>query len=280
MDYGDLHGKTVLLTGAGGGIGRALAHRFVEAGMRVALCDIPGSGVLALAEQFGSDAAIGLEADLADLSAASSLVGATLARFGSIHCLVNNAAIGMHTISVNYFDGTVAIDDIGIDVFQRFVAVNFCAAVGLTKAAMPSFRGQNFGRIVNVTTSLETMLRPGFSPYGPSKAALEAWSASLSAELGHTGITVNVVVPGGATDTPMVPTESGLKRETLLRPEQMAEPMLYLFSQKGRSVTGQRFISAHWNAAQPAAASSPIGWPEIAAKSKPVRPLSLQSCSR
>ena len=82
---------------------------------------------------------------------------------------------------------------------------------------MPRFRAQGFGRIVNVTTSFFTMLRGGFAPYGPAKAGLEAWSASLAQELAATGVTVNVVVPGGPTDTPMVPQESGFDRRALIR---------------------------------------------------------------
>ena len=103
------------------------------------------------------------------------------------------------------------------------------------------------GRIINVTTSFFTMLNPGFAPYGPAKSGLEAWSTSLAGELKGTGITVNVVVPGGPTDTPMVPDDGTMKRSHLIRPEKMALPMLHLASDAGVGVTGMRFVAAEWD---------------------------------
>ena len=113
------------------------------------------------------------------------------------------------------------------------------------------------------------MLNPGFSPYGPAKSGLEAWTASLSGELKGSGITANVVVPGGPTDTPMVPLDSGMDRSQLIRPERMAHPMLYLASDAAGEVTGQRFVAAHWDPALPveqavANAGAPAGWPDLA----------------
>ena len=98
---------------------------------------------------------------------------------------------------------------------------------------------------------------------------VEAWTASLSAELTGLGITVNVVVPGGPTDTPMVPPESGYDRTALIRPEQMAPPMLYLFSDEANEVTGRRFVAAHWDPSLSAAqaafrAGAPAAWPDLA----------------
>src|SRR5580693_8959084 len=99
-------------------------------------------------------------------------------------------------------------------------------------------------------------LRPGFSPYGPAKAALEAWSASLAGELEDTGITVNVVVPGGPADTAMVPRECGFDRSKLVAPERMAPPILWLCTGKASCVTGARFIAADWHDADPSRAGA------------------------
>jgi NAD(P)-dependent dehydrogenase (short-subunit alcohol dehydrogenase family) len=82
------------------------------------------------------------------------------------------------------------------------------------------------------------MLNPG-----AAKAGLEAWSTSLAGELGGSGITVNVVVPGGPTDTPMVPDDGSMVRSQLIRPEKMAPPMLHLASDAGGLVTGMRFVA-------------------------------------
>jgi NAD(P)-dependent dehydrogenase (short-subunit alcohol dehydrogenase family) len=139
----------------------------------------------------------------------------------------------------------------------------------MAHVCVPRFREQGFGRIVNVTTSFFTTLNPGFSPYGPAKSGLEAWSASLAGELKGSGITVNVVVPGGPTDTPMVPANCGIAREQMIKPERMANPMLYLFSDAAAEITGRRYVAANWDPALPdeqaeAASGAPTGWPDLA----------------
>jgi NAD(P)-dependent dehydrogenase (short-subunit alcohol dehydrogenase family) len=163
----------------------------------------------------------------------------------------------------------VQIEDISVELWRQFFAVNTSGAFHMGKAAVPRFRAQRWGRIINVTTSMFTMLRGGFSPYGPAKAALEAWSSSLSKELADHSITVNVVVPGGPADTPMVPTSSFPDRRALIPPERMAPPMLHLISDAGAAITGKRFIAADWDPAVPPAdavkqSGAPIGWPELA----------------
>jgi NAD(P)-dependent dehydrogenase (short-subunit alcohol dehydrogenase family) len=106
------------------------------------------------------------------------------------------------------------------------------------------------------------MMKAGFSPYGPTKAAIEAWSSLLSKELEGTGITVNIVIPGGPADTPMV---SGVPRENLLPPEVMAAPAVYLLSEEAGGVTGQRIIGVEWqpDADPDSNPRSPIGWPGL-----------------
>ena len=265
-----LDGRVVLVTGAAGGIGHALARAFVASGMRVAISDVNITALTALAAELGPENAFAVPADIADPAACLSLVAAARDHFGALHALVNNAALGMGTIRQDHFHRCVTIDDVSVEQWQRFLAVNLTGAFCLTKAALPGFRQQGFGRIVNITTSFYTMLRSGFYPYGVTKSGLEAWSASLAAELLGSGITVNVVVPGGPTDTPMVPPESGYQREALIRPSVMAPPMLHLFSDAGGAITGQRFIAAHWDATVPPAeaalrSGSPAAWPELAA---------------
>jgi len=83
------------------------------------------------------------------------------------------------------------------------------------------------------------------------------------------GITVNVVVPGGPTDTPMVPDDGSMERSQLIRPEKMAPPMLHLASDAGGAVTGMRFVAAKWDSSLAvadaiAASGAPAGWPDLA----------------
>ena len=260
--------RVAIITGAAGGIGQALAREFIRAGWKIGITDVNRAALEALAEKLGDDA-LAVPSDVSDPNSCIALVDRVRGHFNGLHAIVNNAALGMHLVRQDHFSRQVQIEDISTETWQRFMAVNLSGPFFMAKAAMPGFRAQKFGRIINVTTSFFTMLRGGFSPYGPAKAGLEAWSASLAEELAGTGITVNVVVPGGPTDTPMVPAESGYARQSLIRPEQLAPPMLYLCSEAGGAVTGRRFIAANWDGLlSPAEAAEkagmPVGWPELA----------------
>jgi NAD(P)-dependent dehydrogenase (short-subunit alcohol dehydrogenase family) len=134
---------------------------------------------------------------------------------------------------------------------------------------------QGWGRVVNVTTSLGTMLNAGSPTYGPSKAALEALSAIMAKDLNGTGVTVNVLVPGGVTNTPMISGEAGFDRTKLIQPEVMMPPLLWLVSDAAGKVTGRRFLGVHWDPALPHGqaaerAGAPVAWTSIA--TMPIRP--------
>ena len=121
---------------------------------------------------------------------------------------------------------------------------------------------------MNVTTSLGTMLNAGSPTYGPSKAALEALSAIMAKDLDGTGVTVNVLVPGGITNTPMV-SESGFDRVKMIQPEVMVAPLLWLVSDVATTVTGRRFLGVHWDPKLPPEeaaekAGAPVAWTSIA----------------
>jgi NAD(P)-dependent dehydrogenase (short-subunit alcohol dehydrogenase family) len=112
--------------------------------------------------------------------------------------------------------------------------------------------GRSGGSIVNVSVNYETMKRKGFSPYGPSKAALESESIIWAQDLEGTGIRVNVLLPGGATETGMIP--AGLPEEArarLLRPEVVGPAAVYLASDASRHLTGHRLIATAWSPEHP-----------------------------
>lgn len=269
MPTSGLTGKTALITGAAGGIGQSLARAFVGAGMRVALGDMHEEGIYRLHGELGADRTIAVHIDVANPESCKEAVARAVSHFGHLDVLVNNAALGMSLVRADHMRRTVQIEDISPELWARFMAVNLSGPFYMAHAAVPGMRARKFGRIINVTTSYFTMLNPGFSPYGPAKSGLEAWTASLSGELKGSGITANVVVPGGPTDTPMVPLDSGMDRGQLIRPERMAHPMLYLCSDAAADVTGRRFVAAHWDPALPAEqaaahAGAPAAWPDLA----------------
>jgi len=138
----------------------------------------------------------------------------------------------------------------------------------MARAVVPHMLRARRGRVVTVTTSLGTMVRAGYLLYGASKAAAESATAILAADLTGTGVTANVLVPGGVTNTPLVGDDAG-ERSKMLQPEIMVPPLLWLVSDAAADVTARRFIAADWDTSLPPAqaaekAGAPIAWLGIA----------------
>jgi NAD(P)-dependent dehydrogenase (short-subunit alcohol dehydrogenase family) len=264
--------RVAIVTGAAGGIGKAMTRALLAAGIRVAGVDRDREPLEALAasarEQGKAAELLTIAADLTDDSAVDAITKATRVKFGRIDILVNNAGIGPGAIRPDSWQRPLKFWEITPDQWRRFVAVHTTAPLALANAVVPEMMRQGWGRIVNVTTSLGTMINPGFPTYGPSKAALEALSAIMAKDLGGTGVTVNVLVPGGITNTPMV-AESRFDRAQMIQPEVMAPPLLWLVSDAAGKVTGRRFLGVHWDpelSPEQAAekAGAPVAWTSIA----------------
>ena len=270
---GTLEGRVAIVTGAAGGIGRELVSGLLGAGASVAALDIDAERLAALAARHGDAVSdrrlIVTSADIAGFGACEAAVAEARERLGAPDILVNNGALGMGVIRADHMTELVGIHEIEPEVWERFVAVNFSGAWHMTRAAVGGMLDRGWGRIFNVTTSFFTMLRGRFHPYGPAKAGLEAMAAGHAAEFAGHGVTVNVVVPGGPADTPMVPKESGLDRAALVRPSAMVPPVLWLCSEEGGAWTGHRYIAGNWDTTlDPATAAAgcraPIAWPDLA----------------
>ena len=271
--------RAAIVTGAAGGIGQALVKGLLGAGIRVAAVDRTRDGlnaVTAAAREQGREAnLLTIEADLSRDGAVSDIVQQARSRFGAIDILVNNAGIGQATLRPGNWQQPLRFWDITADQWRQFVAVHTTAPLLLAQAVVPEMMQRKWGRIVNVTTSLGTMIRSGSPTYGPSKAALEAFSAIMSKDLDGTGITVNVLVPGGVTNTPMVPMEAGFDRQDMIQPEVMAPPLVWLVSEAAGRVSGRRFLAVHWDPALAPAqaaekAGAPVAWTSIA--TMPIEP--------
>ena len=256
--------RVVLVTGAAGGIGSAITAALVAAGHQVAAVD-RDAGALA---RIASPDVFPIAADLADEAACRAAVASAVARFGRLEAVINNAGIGMSAIRGDAEIKLPGIDELGAAVWDRFYAINVRGHILVTQAALPHLRAARFGRILNNTTSFRSMLR--VNPYGPLKAALEAMSAVWAEELKSAGITVNVLIPGGPTDTPFIDDAAGWDRAKMLRPAIMGPPAVWLVSDEAGDYTGNRIIAANWDAALPGGAAAKkagraIGWPELGA---------------
>ena len=115
---------------------------------------------------------------------------------------------------------------------------------------------------------MNTMYNPGGAPYGPSKAAHEALIAMAARELDGTGITVNVLVPGGMSNTNLIPDDAAHRREAMIQPQVMQAPIVWLASNASDGITGQRFIGHYWDESLPITerlerAGAPAAWPQL-----------------
>ena len=272
--------RTAVVTGAAGGIGRELVLGLLGKGLRVAAVDRAAQGLTDLAQaaqerQHGANL-LTIEADLARDEAIDEIVAKARGRFGAIDILVNNAGVGQATIRSDNRQRPIKFWEVTPELWKLFVAVHNNAPMALSRAVVHDMMRQKWGRIVNITTSLGTMIRDGSPAYGPSKAALEAFSAIMAKDLAGTGVTVNVLVPGGVTNTPMVPLEAGFDRAEMIQPAVMAPPLNWLVSEAAGRVTGRRFLAVHWDPNLPPEeaaekAGAPVAWTAIA--TMPIEPL-------
>ena len=269
----ELEGKVAIVTGAAGGFGQELVRGLLGAGGKVAALDVDEKRLEALAaglpEAREAGRLITAPTDISRYEECEAAVERARTSLGGLHILINNGALGMGVIRIDHMTKLVEIQEITPETWDRFVAVNLSGGWYMTRAAVDGLLDQGWGRIVNVTTSFFTMLRGKFHPYGPVKAGFEAMSAGHAKEFEGRGVTVNVVVPGGPSDTPMVPMEAGFDRGTMIPPSAMVPPILWLCSEAGGTHTGHRYVAAQWDAAaDPMAAAqgcrAPIGWPDLA----------------
>jgi len=257
--------RVILITGAAGGIGSAITKALIAAGHSVAAVDRDAQSLARLPQ---SERIQPILADLANDVACREAVASAVARFGRLEGLINNAGVGMSALRGDAERNVPGIEELTAEVWDRFYTVNVRGHILVTQAAMPHLRAAKFGRIINNTTSFRSMLR--VNPYGPLKAALEALSAVWAEELKKDGITVNVLIPGGPTDTPFISDDAGWDRARMLRPEVMGPPAVWLISDEAANYTGNRIIAGNWDATVPGReaakkAGRAIGWPELGA---------------
>jgi NAD(P)-dependent dehydrogenase (short-subunit alcohol dehydrogenase family) len=268
---GILEGKVAIVTGAGRGLGQTMTLGLLDAGASVAAVELDAPALEETesgADAHGSGERIqGIVADVTRDDAGAKIVRATIERFGRLDILINNAGTSIGLIRA---EGTPVgkFWDVTPAEFRRVIEVNTVAAFLMTRAALPGMLKQGWGRIINVTTSLDTMYRAFMQPYGGSKAANEAHLLAIAQELEGTGVTANVLVPGGAANTRMVAKTQQPDREKLIQPDVMVAPLIWLCSNASDGISGLRFIGARWDKSLPPAeaaknAGAPMAWQQL-----------------
>jgi NAD(P)-dependent dehydrogenase (short-subunit alcohol dehydrogenase family) len=217
-----------------------------------------------------------MRGDVGDAGACEAIVTSTIAHFGAVDALVNNAGLNLST-TLNDAGGVQPqrFYDLPIQQWQSIWTTNTAGPFFMARAVAPRLVAQGWGRIINHVTSYRTMVRAGEHPYGPSKAALESMTTVWAKDLADTGVAVNAILPGGGADTRMVAQEAVRDRSKLIQPRVMAPLIQYLISDASNGVSGRRFVGALWkpeaSIQENVAASSTVsGWPESVATSDAV----------
>jgi len=243
----------------------------VRAGARVAMLDNNqewlGRSRREVEDVGGAGCVTAIVADVTDPQAVERAVQQTIAELGGLHILVNNA--GTNPRAAGFAIASRSFWDIPVAAFDRVVAVNFSGAFYMARAVVGHFRAQGWGRIIGVTTSVDTMHGKGRVPYGPSKAGHEAMVASMAHDLEGSGVTANVLVPGGPTNTNFFSSKkTEAERAALIQPEVMQAPVVWLASDASQACNGRRIIAYYWDERLPlqerlAKASAPAAWPQL-----------------
>lgn len=233
----------VLVTGGTSGLGLAMASALAAAGATVALTGRSAARAAAAAAELPR--AVGVEMDVRDESSVARAVDQAWSRLGGIDMLVNNAGIGMRTVNPRFMTHPQGFWEVPAGGFRALIETNLTGYFLVAREVTPRMLAAGRGRIVNISVNQSTMHRAGFVPYGPSRAGSEALSRIMAADLRDTGVTVNMLLPGGATATGMLPDAVPQGRE-LLDPAVMGPPIVWLASDEAAGVHDERIVAVEF----------------------------------
>jgi 3-oxoacyl-[acyl-carrier protein] reductase len=235
-DMFDLTGRTALVTGASGGIGREIARALHASGVKVALSGTRKEALEALAGELGERAHV-LVCDLSDREQTEKLVPAAEATLGGLDILVNNAGVTRDMLFMRLKD----------EDWETVLNVNLTSAFRLSRAALRGMMRKRFGRIVGITSVVGVTGNPGQGNYAAAKAGMIGMTKSLAAEVASRGITANCVAPG-FIESPMTDALNDSQKASILRAvpagrlgsgADVAAAVVYLASEEAGYVTGQ-----------------------------------------
>jgi NAD(P)-dependent dehydrogenase (short-subunit alcohol dehydrogenase family) len=233
--YPGIAGKRILITGSSNGLGFAMAKALLANGAKVL---VTGS---TQASKDKAKAAFNLKdhelltcvLDVRDVHSIQQALELMQGKWGGIDILINNAGIGMNTIDRQFLTKPLPFWQIHDEhAFKAIIDTNLTGYFLTAREVVPLFLQQaDKGRIINIGISLAGMQRTGFAPYGASRAGSEALSRIMAQDLLGSGITVNILCPGGPTNTNQIPLDIPANmRAKLLSPDIMREATLFLCS--------------------------------------------------
>jgi NAD(P)-dependent dehydrogenase (short-subunit alcohol dehydrogenase family) len=256
--------RVAIVTGGLRGLGRAMMFGLAREGHHVVAVGHIDADIAAVEAETASTKPEGqilpLVADLRRPADCDRVVAMTLSRFEGVHILVNNAGLTFTTIDPARYRRAAPQKfwQVSDEIVRAVIETNYIAADQMARRVAPAMVEQGWGRIVNVTTKLDTMNRPHTSPYGASKAALEMTTEVWAKEIVGTGLTINIVNPGAGANTPGMAEEMRQmsragRAPRLVEPEDMVPPLLYVVSAEADDVNGWRFDANLWDPSLPPA---------------------------
>jgi 3-oxoacyl-[acyl-carrier protein] reductase len=233
-------GRVTVVTGAGQGLGRAIAQRVVEDGGDVVVADLNLANAESVAAELGGNT-LALEVDVADAGSVKAMAAATIERFGQVDALVNNAGI-LSTIDRRPFE------ELTVEEWDQVMNVNVRGIFFCCREFSSALRASPAGRIVNLSSAEVWHVRPLYIHYTASKAAVIGLTRALAREFGPDGVTVNAVAPG-STETEIVRKTvnaeiiqklvSQQSIHTRVKAADIAAAVTYLIAPENTSQTGQ-----------------------------------------
>lgn len=238
----ELENKVVMISGASQGLGEALARRFGREGARLSLCARGQDALHAVRDDLRSEGVdcLATSVDVVNEVEVAAWVEATLAEFGRVDVLVNNASL---------LGPRVPIADYPLDEWERVVRVNLTGAFLCARAAIPALR-ESGGSIINVSSGVGDHGRPLWGAYSASKNGLEALTQMLAGELQEDEVRANSVDPGSMRTVMRAAAYPDEDPQTLPLPREVADVFVYLASDRSRGVSGQRFRAKEFEVAR------------------------------
>jgi NAD(P)-dependent dehydrogenase (short-subunit alcohol dehydrogenase family) len=233
----------VLVTGGTSGLGRAMAQALAQAGARVALTGRDADRAQATSVELGAQV-VGIGLDVRDPASVSTAVDTAYGMLDGLDVLVNNAGIGMRTVNPRFMTEPQPFWELSPVGFRDVLETKVTGTFLVSRAVVPRMLSAGGGRVVTISMNEQTMTRGGFVPYGPSGAAVEALARVMAADLADTPVRANILLPGGATATGMIPDEiTDELRANLLDPSIMGPPIVWLASPDAAGVHDERIVA-------------------------------------